>query len=526
MRPRFLPRCYSHIGYFIFHATGHTRREIFRRSSGPITDLMTDSTRMLAFLKTWPLVVLACVLAAHLPSPVVAQVQERFDWRSPDGEWSDAYNWNGKVPTFNGYAVIGNTGTARVQQRTSGGTAAIHVGSWGGTPSVLSIEGGALRTVHSYIGDLGSGLVTISGGRLESFVSLNLGVSDPGTLLVTGGTATVPSTVTAPIVRFGVNTNTVGSGTVSGGFLLAGMSAIGVSGTGKLVVTGGLVRSGTIAVAVESTSTGTLALSGGLIETSKVTSGSGQAAFVISSGTLRAMAASESFLTGFGSGVVLNSGTFVLDTNGYAVTNSSALTGSGRLAKVGAGSLTAATASTYTGGTFIEDGILVITDVGADESVLGEGAVTVKNGAKLAGVGTVLGDTTVAGTLAPGNSPGTMTFAGGLFLESTAVTQLEIASALSFDQIAVAGLLTYDGTLQISFLSGYFPGLGETFSLFEAGSVAPGSEFDTLTFSTDGYEGTLDYTTGKLTVTAVPEPATAGLVIMSLGVLMRRRIRR
>lgn len=202
------------------------------------------------------------------------------------------------------------------------------------------------------------------------------------------------------------------------------------------------------------------------------------------------------------------------------------LTFNGALTKAGAGTWTIDRELTYTGGTTVSAGTLVITNVGETASVLGTGDVMVNTEGTLAGIGTVLGDTFVAGTLAPGNSPGAMQFAGGLFLEGTAVVQMELASLASFDEIGVGGLLTYDGELRITLLGGYFPGVGDTFDLFDAAGVAGGSQFDDITFNVAGYEGTLDYGTGLLTITAVPEPSAAALILFGGLLLARgRRIR-
>lgn len=198
------------------------------------------------------------------------------------------------------------------------------------------------------------------------------------------------------------------------------------------------------------------------------------------------------------------------------------LTFSGSLTKAGTGTWTMNQNLSYSGGMVISEGTLVIVDLGETASALGSGAVEVEAGGTLAGVGTVLGDTVVAGTLAPGNSPGEMQFTGDLFLAGTAVVQMELASLANFDQISVDGLLTYDGTLEITLLGGYFPEIGDTFDLFDAGSVA-GLQFDAITFNLGGYDGTFDAGTGVLSITTVPEPSALALAAGVLVVLLARR---
>jgi hypothetical protein len=95
------------------------------------------------------------------------------------------------------------------------------------------------------------------------------------------------------------------------------------------------------------------------------------------------------------------------------------------------------------------------------------GAAVVQNGAKLAGSGTVSGSTTIqsGGTLAPGNSPGTMTL-GSLTLASGSSLEIEIGP--TSDQIIVNGAANLNGTLAVSLLDDFTPGLGHTFTVLTA----------------------------------------------------------
>ena len=99
---------------------------------------------------------------------------------------------------------------------------------------------------------------------------------------------------------------------------------------------------------------------------------------------------------------------------------------------------------------------------------------------------------------------------------------MELVSPGSFDTISVDGLLTYDGILTIS-LGSTPPPVGQTYDLFDAASVAPGSTFDSITFTDPGYGGSLNYQTGVLTITAVPEPSTCALAGLAALVLAATR---
>jgi len=108
--------------------------------------------------------------------------------------------------------------------------------------------------------------------------------------------------------------------------------------------------------------------------------------------------------TGSVTGNIANDGALVFNrSNAYDFTG--AISGAGTLTKLGAGTLRLGGTHGYTGATLVSAGTLTV-----DGSIDGS-AVTVSAGATLAGIGTV-GTTTVAGTIAPGNSPGTLTIAG------------------------------------------------------------------------------------------------------------------
>jgi autotransporter-associated beta strand protein len=193
----------------------------------------------------------------------------------------------------------------------------------------------------------------------------------------------------------------------------------------------------------------------------------------------------------------------------------------GSLEKVGTGTLTLTNANTYTGGTIVSAGALVV-----NGSI--NGATTVKSGATLKGTGTLNGLVTVepGGILSPGNSPGTLTVKG-LSLSNTSAINLELGT-LS-DSVFVLGNLLLDGFLNISDSGGFDP--GHTYDIInytgtltdmglQIGSVPAGYSPDDFIISFSGK---------KLQITtAIPEPSTmaellvASLVGLSLAVRRRR----
>jgi autotransporter-associated beta strand protein len=123
--------------------------------------------------------------------------------------------------------------------------------------------------------------------------------------------------------------------------------------------------------------------------------------------------------------------------------------------------------NTYVGPTVVNNGTLLV------NGALGTGAVTVSTNATLGGTGALTGAVTIqgGGVLSPGaGGIGALTLSSSLTLWTGSTTVMELAkSPLTNDQVRVAGLVTYGGTLVVTNLAGTLSG-GETFQLFSAGS--------------------------------------------------------
>ena len=91
----------------------------------------------------------------------------------------------------------------------------------------------------------------------------------------------------------------------------------------------------------------------------------------------------------------------------------------GGIAKSGAGTMVLTKTNTYTGATNVTQGTLVI-----NGNISTSTLTTVDSGATLAGNGTV-GKTIVNGTLAVGNSPGSMTFTDTLGLNGNTIMEID-----------------------------------------------------------------------------------------------------
>ena len=116
--------------------------------------------------------------------------------------------------------------------------------------------------------------------------------------------------------------------------------------------------------------------------------------------------------------VVMESGGGTVDANGFTVSLGGSLTANGPLATIGSvllgGNVSVGSAFT------VSNGLLSI------NGVLQAPSLTVAAGATLRGIGTIDAPTTVAGTLAPGNSPGTLHVTAPVTLLPSSLTQFDI----------------------------------------------------------------------------------------------------
>ncbi|MFC7067360.1 autotransporter outer membrane beta-barrel domain-containing protein [Brucella rhizosphaerae] len=173
-----------------------------------------------------------------------------------------------------------------------------------------------------------------------------------------------------------------------------------------------------------------------------------------------------------GEGGSLSLGSAALGINQSANTRFDGnIDGTGSLTKSGSGVLVLNGANTYSGGTTVTEGGLVIGDAAHSDAFL-SGKVSVENGASLSGLGFIGGLYAGAGSIiAPGNSIGTLKVKGDLTFDAAATYSAEIDASGKSDRIDVSGTATLGGAkVYVEKAAGtYMPGKRYTILSAEGG---------------------------------------------------------
>ena len=441
---------------------------------------------------------------------------------------------------------------------TTTGNGNMYVGRRNGTGTLNQTDGTIVVNKEFGVGTrddnkIGTGTYNLSGGSIavanNFFVGKEQGAS--GTMSMTGGTLG-----TSESLRIGHNQAT-GVLTQSGGTVnVQNEVYIGNENSGSSVGTYTLSGTGAVNVGNEvhigrDNATGTLNLNGGTLMTKKLEGGNGSATVNFNGGVLKAKENQDNLIQNLDVANV-QSGGAKINSNGFNVATSQALTGTGGLEKLGAGSLTLSANNTYAGTTTVSEGLLKV-----NGSV---GSIQVNSGASLGGSGTT-GSLLVNGTLTPGNSTGTLNTGSQTWFNG-ANYNWQI-----FDAAGSAGsgydLLNIDGSLDLSnltaggfginmwSLSGINPDVSGNATNFNAANnyswilaqAAAGitgfeaTDFSIFTSAANGTAGFSNTFDGALSIAvagnnlvlnyqAVPEPSSAALTLLGLVstlALARRR---
>jgi hypothetical protein len=150
----------------------------------------------------------------------------------------------------------------------------------------------------------------------------------------------------------------------------------------------------------------------------------------------------------------------------------------------------------------------------------------------IGGSGTIEGNVTNEGTIAPGSSPGALTINGSYTQAATGALLMEIAGvdAELFDTLTATGTAALDGELNVALLDGFVPSAADSFHVIGASSLS--GAFDNVIGGELSFAGGMfdvTYSPSGVTLSnfsAVPEPAgiaTLGVAIAAAKMSRRRR---
>ena len=531
-----------------------------------------------------PMLGFALVLGFSLP----AQAQNNNYTGATGSSWGTGSNWSqGSVPTSSQDVFSANGTEVRIQSTTAAVAGNLTIGGASGASIV------ALRNDTSNSLTVG-GNITLAPGAGTGQLSLGTGTGFTSTLTIGGGAGSIidgGGAGAATIAIFGhMGTLGLSSATVDNLFLTQNSSGSLTIGSGQTyTVTTTRVGSATANV------TGALTVNGTLVSTTinpgyAAVSGANDATFTLNTGGLLQATAlrrtgSQNTTFNWNGGTIQNKsgGNLTVDASSGTLTIGLAGTGThtfeadsgrtitvaataqlqdktgeaGTLNKAGGGTLLLQGANTYSGATTISGGTLMLSTNGAIASSsllsVASGATldvaAVASGFKigtnqiLQGSGTVIGNTTIEGSLKPGNSPGLLTFNNDLTLAGASSTVMEFLGAgvrgTDYDAVNVGSLLTYDGSLTLDFGATFAQG-SYNFNLFDFNNQS--GFYDNISLSGD-YSGSFtrngtdwewssgnetwnfSQSTGELSLNVIPEPSSLSLLLLGTVVWLRQRRR-
>lgn len=306
-------------------------------------------------------------------------------------------------------------------------------------------------------------------------------ITDGGTILVSEDAALGNADARLRLIDGGLRITGSDMKTLNRTVSLEGLGWIDIADAGNRVT---LQQQATGAGALLKRGTGTLVLGqannytgGTLVEAGLLQAGVAGAlvdntAFAVNGGKLDLNNFNVTMSSLMGEGGTLSLGSAALTVNQSANTRFDGdIDGAGSLTKSGTGILVLNGSNTYSGGTTVKEGGLVIGDANHTNASLG-GTVSVENGAYLSGSGSLGGLYVGAGSIiAPGNSIGTLKVAGNLTFDAAATYVAEIDASGNSDRIDVSGTATLGGAkVYVEKAAGtYMPGKRYTILSAEGG---------------------------------------------------------
>jgi autotransporter-associated beta strand protein len=258
---------------------------------------------------------------------------------------------------------------------TTSGNGNMYIGRRNGTGTLNQSNGVIIVNKEFGVGTrddnkIGTGTYNLSGGSLSAANNIFIGKEQEssGTLNMTGGTMTTSDKLqighnqaTGLVIQSGGTVNVQNEVYIGNENNASSVGTYTLSGTGALNV-------GNEVIVGRDNGTGTLNLNGGTVTATKISGGNGSATVNFNGGVLKAKRDESNLIENLDTANV-QSGGLKIDSNGFSVSTSQLLTGTGGLEKLGAGQLTLSGPNTYAGITTVTSGVLRIEKIGLNATV-------------------------------------------------------------------------------------------------------------------------------------------------------------
>ena len=482
--------------------------------------------------------------------------------------------------------TLGSSGTMTFAQAISNGglTLARNIAGAGGHFSLsgpntfadgLTLDSVTVNATNNNAA-LGAGDVTLTGANATTLnLKSALTVANKFTIADSAGIKTITNSVANATISGTITNNDSTGGVVIGATNGRTLNIGGINGNGTTGVTfGGGTLVGTVVMNGAGTYNGNTVIDGSILKMSgagssvsaanllvfKQTGGSTATPTFDLNGTTQTVAGlDDSAFAGIIRSTLSGAKLIVGDSNNSTFAGTIISGNSLELEKVGSGKLTLTGTNTYTGATTVAAGLLTV-----NGSISSSALTTVQSGAAIGGSGTV-GALVVqsGGSIAPGNSPGTLTVSGDAVWEAGGNYNWQLlnatgAAGTGWDKLVITGRLdltrltsanpfkvnpwtisTFEGSTGDAL--NFDGGSNYSWTIATADNGITGFNANNFFINTDPTNGTNGFSnsyTGTFSVSvdgnnlnliygpsAVPEPASTFtvLALFSSGVLHRRR---